>query len=92
MTEDITSEVEIFATLLENAGLKQKSPGDKSAIAIVHDELLPKAQEEHLSLLQAARACADPAEEQCTLAYQLFHALQQIRPTDLKRSGLNKPL
>ena len=92
MTEDITSEIEIFAALLEKAGLKQESPGDKSALVVVHDELWPLAQRTHISLLHAALAYADQDAEQDPAEFQLFHALRKIPRDELKRPGLNERL
>ena len=64
-------DVYVFANLLEKAGFEE-------ALALLEDEIHPLAQEQEISLLEAAWKYADAGEEQDTSRYQLFQALQDI--------------
>lgn len=76
--------VDRFAKLLEEAGFA-------GAFELIQEELIPLAQEKHISLLEAAQEYANQEEEQDTSWSQFFHALRKIPESlidslDIRRS------
>jgi hypothetical protein len=71
-----------FAFYLEKAGYS-------GALKLILRELLPLARKKQISLLDAAWEYANQEEEQDTSYFQLFHALQLIKPDVLESSELN---
>ncbi len=65
-----------FAALLEKAGYE-------NALALIKGELLPLAEKQGISLLEATSQYADCDEDQDTSWYQLWHAFNSIDAKEL---------